>query len=248
VGLRSRTAGRVVVAPENGELDTEAIVCVLNEVEWAYGMQRQPFPAAYPEHPGDLQPLQRELAALSADLLAIGFTVVGRLGRFNPVPVEFISAGSIIDSVPRLRSLLARLVGWPTTEVTLATANAVSAGLAQGAFGLVVDITHRWGQLAEHRARRQVWAQREAQLCAATTQLSAHRQPPIIHRPIPLPLGPIERTGDRLMIASLGAAGAMLAATSDLRWASRLLLAGLPRAARLGREAFCRTIGTSPGY
>jgi cation-transporting P-type ATPase I len=234
--------GRVVVTAENGVLDTEAVLCALAEVEQAYGVHRQPFPIGYPEHPGDLQPLQREIFALAADVAAVGFTVVGRLAQFTPVPVEVVSFGSIIDSVPRLRSLLARLVGWPVTEITLATTNAVSAGLAQGAFGLVVDIAHRWGQLGEHRARRQVWVQREAQLCATPVQPQQPRQP-IPDRPVPLPPGPVERAGDWFMITSFGAAGAMLAATSNPRSASGLLLAGLPRAARLGREAFAAQTG-----
>ena len=182
------------------------------------------------------------MSALAADLGAIGFTVVGRLAQITPVPIEVLSFGSIIDSVPRLRSLLARLLGWPMTEMTLAMTNAVSAGLTQGAFGLVVDISHRWGQLAEQRARRQIWAQREAQLCAIPPQPPLRRQP-AADRPVPLPPGPIERTGDRLMLLSFGAAGVMLAATSNPNWASRLLLAGAPRAARLGREAFAAQVG-----
>jgi cation-transporting P-type ATPase I len=234
--------GRAVVAAENGELDLQAALAALAEVEHAHGMQRQPFPAGYPEHPGDVQPLQRERSALAADLVAVSFTAFGRLAQFTPVPIELVSFVSIIDSVPRLRSVLTRLLGPPTTEVTLSMANAVSAGLAQGAFGLVVDIAHRWGQLAEHRARRQVWARREAQLCADPTQPHPQRQP-IIDRPVPLPPGPIERTGDGLMITSFGAAGAMMAVTSNPRWASQLLLVGAPRAARLGREAFAAQLG-----
>lgn len=233
--------GRVVAASDTGTLDTDALVHALAEVEEAHGAGRQPFAGGDPEHPGDLQPLQRELAALTADFCALGFTVVGRIAQLTPVPVELISLGTMIDAFPRLRSLLARLLGWPVTEVTLATANAVSAALAHGGFGLIVDIAHRSGQLAERRARRVAWMEREAQLCAVPAQLVPLRVRG--KRPVPLPPGPIERASDRLMVASWGAAGALALATSSPHRAGRLLLSGLPRAARLGREAFAAQLG-----
>jgi cation-transporting ATPase I len=234
--------GRVVVATEHDRVDTETIVQVIAEAERAVGVHRQPFPVQCPEHPGDLQPLQRQLAALAANLGAAGFTLVGRLAELTPLPVEQVSFVSIVDTVPRLRSLVARLLGWPVTEVSLAMASAVSAALTQGTFGLVVDVVHRGGQFAELRARRQAWAHREAQLCATRGEPHVFQWPGE-GRPVPLPLGPIERTSERLILASAGASGLAWAVTSNPRRASQLVLAGLPRAARLGREAFAAQLG-----
>ena len=55
---------------------------------------------------------------------------------------------------------------------------------------------------------------------------------------MPLPGGPVERYSDRAAIAALGAAGAMYLATASPRRAAAVLLAGVPKAGRLGREAF----------
>ena len=55
---------------------------------------------------------------------------------------------------------------------------------------------------------------------------------------MPLPNGPIERYSDRAAVGSLAAVGVVLGLTRDPRRASDLLLAGIPKAATLGRESF----------
>jgi cation-transporting ATPase I len=62
-------------------------------------------------------------------------------------------------------------------------------------------------------------------------------------RPGPLPCGPVEVFADRAWTASLAAAGAMLVSTRNPAMAGRALEAGVPKAARYGKEAFAATIG-----
>ncbi|MDQ4131213.1 MAG: HAD-IC family P-type ATPase, partial [Actinomycetota bacterium] len=62
-------------------------------------------------------------------------------------------------------------------------------------------------------------------------------------RPVAVPDGPIESYAERAWFASLAAAGVTLPATRNLERASAALAAGIPKAARLGREAFATHLG-----
>ncbi|WP_051054122.1 HAD-IC family P-type ATPase [Frankia sp. QA3] len=61
------------------------------------------------------------------------------------------------------------------------------------------------------------------------------------HRPRPLPAGPIERCADRMATVGLAVGAAGLLATGSPRVGGELVLATVPRAARLGREVFAAT-------
>jgi cation-transporting ATPase I len=61
-------------------------------------------------------------------------------------------------------------------------------------------------------------------------------------RPTPFPPGPVELFADRVAAVSLAASGAVLTVTGDLSRAAKLLLIGVPPAARLGREAFAAVL------
>ena len=132
-------------------------------------------------------------------------------------------------------------LGHPVTDFSLAMANALAQALGQGPAGLLVDIGNRLLQISEIQARQAVWAEREA-------ELAQHRHGPVtplvpVPRPVPLPAGPIERYTDQASLASLGAFGVTWALTGSPRAGTTALMAGLPKAARMGREAFASQAG-----
>ncbi len=61
------------------------------------------------------------------------------------------------------------------------------------------------------------------------------------HRPRPVPAGPIERSAERMAAVGLAVGTASLLATGSPRVGGELVLATVPRAARLGREVFAAT-------
>ena len=61
--------------------------------------------------------------------------------------------------------------------------------------------------------------------------------------PVPLPDGPLETYAQRVAFGSLGAGGLTFVATRNPRRTADVLLAAVPRAARLGRESFAASAG-----
>lgn len=191
------------------------------------------------EHPADREPLFRQLAALGADGAGLALGAFGRALAATPLPAELASLFSVVDSEPRARALLESLVGRPLTDLGLAVGNAVAQGLGQGPSGLVSDMALRASLIAELLARRGGFERAEAARWGAVEHPDVPRPLPEPGRPCPLPPGPVERHADRSAIAALATAAATYAGTRSARQATSILVAGLPKAARMSRETFC---------
>lgn len=233
---------RVAVAFDGGKINLDTIIGLIEAVEEADDVHDTPFPEEAPDHPGDAEPARRALTALAGDVVGLSLSLVGRVARRSPLPVELASLLSFVDSQPRLRSLLEQRLGRSATDMGLALTNAFAQGIAEGPYGLAVDIVHRGDLLTEIRARRRVWSTREPELYA-NPRGKPIACPPVGPRPVPLPDGPVERYADQAGLASLGGFAVTLAATRDPRRATQALLAGMPKAARLGRESFAAQLG-----
>jgi cation-transporting P-type ATPase I len=231
--------GRVVIQLEDGSVDTSALVEVVEAIERAHGIATEGFPADRPDHPGDREPMGRELAALVADGLGLGVAVLGRAARLAQLPIELAALVPLVQAQPRLTHRLEALVGRPVVDVSFAFANAAAAALSQGPLGLVADAGHRALRLREIDGANRVWREREPALSADLAD--APPAVPSLDRPADAPAGPAEAYAERAGAASVLATGAMLA-TGQPRRASGLLLAGTPRAARLGPEAFAANL------
>lgn len=229
--------GRVVVAFDGDVVDLDDLIEVVESVEEAHGVHQERFPHERPEHPGDDEPLHRATLALGADVVGLGLSIFGSVLQATPIPAEITAVLSLVDSQPRVRRLLEHTVGRPATELGLALANAVAQALSQGPLGLIVDAAQRGSLLVEHQSRRTAWARREPELCEPGRPRVSEAID-VVSRPVPLPGGPVESYSDRAALGSLAAFGVALAATRDPRRSANALLAGLPKAARLGREAF----------
>ncbi|MDQ6946571.1 MAG: hypothetical protein M3256_09920, partial [Actinomycetota bacterium] len=233
--------GRVAVVFDGEALSGEDLLGVVEGIEEAHETGDERFPADRPEFPGDAEPLHRNVAALAADVVGLGASVFGQLLEATPIPAELASLVTLIDSTPRVRRVLETHFGHPVTDFSLAMANALAQALGQGPAGLLVDIGNRLSQISEIQARQAVWAEREA-------ELAQHHHGPVtalvpVPRPVPLPAGPIERYTDQASLASLAAFGVTWAVTGSARAGTTALMAGLPKAARVGREAFASQAG-----
>lgn len=237
---------RVVVAVEPGVTPVGALVSVVEGIEAAHGVRRARHDdlgwdlADRADHPADVEPIHRSIATITGNTVALGAALAGRLTRFPRLPVELAGIASVIDHVPWARSRAEALFGRRTVDLVLPLLSATANGGAQGPIGIMVDLAHHTSILTELRSRHRVWQRREPHLYADHEAVD----PPVLApRPVPLPGGPVEEWAAWIpAVSAIGALG-VFAATRRPRRAADLLLAGVPKAARLGREAFATQLG-----
>lgn len=235
--------GRVVVAFDPDLSSPEVLLETIREVEEAHEVGNERFPLDRPEHPGDLEPLRRDAIALGADVLGLGASVFGQLLRATPLPVELASLVSLVDNEPRLRGFMEQHLGTPITDLGLGLSNAFVQALSQGPLGLAVDIGHRANLVRESRERRRSWERREPELHPSPLEMPPGTMA-TEKRATPMPTGPLERYADVATLASMGAFGVTLAFTGSPRRAASFVVAGLPKAGRMGREAFAASFAS----
>lgn len=235
---------RLVVSFDAECWDVEELVSLLADAERACGVDDQPFSADAPEHPGDIEPLLRCVIELGADVAGFWIAVLGRLTAFRvtPLQIDLLAAFSMLEGTPRLRKLVDERIGIQASSLVLGVANALAQGLVQSPIGPAVDIAYRTLQVGERLTRLRVWREREPALCAAP-RAHALDTAPVDMRPAPLPAGPIEKYAEIALAGSVGAFGLGVATTGSVADAVAPLLLGLPRPARLGREAFASMLG-----
>jgi cation-transporting ATPase I len=222
----------VVVSFDGGRTDVGRVADVIGSLEEAYGAGAHAGVVA--DHPADTAPAGRTIAVLAGDVLALGFSAVGRLTRLPPLPVEAASVLTAVEGVGPLRRALGT---HPRAATGAALASAALQGLGQGPVGLAVDMAYRASILSERLARRQAWMRVEPQVCGGRPEVALAPQP-VDDRPVALPQTLAERYAQTSSLVSLAGAAVSLGLTRNPRRAADLLLAGLPRAARLGVESF----------
>ncbi|MGZ4489539.1 MAG: HAD-IC family P-type ATPase [Nocardioidaceae bacterium] len=234
--------GRVVVAFDGDQVELDDLVEVIEGVEEAHDLHKEPFPEERAEHPGDVEPLHRQLFSVGADVAGLGLSAFGRAARRSPLPAELASLLSLVDSTPRLRALLEARVGDATADLLLAASNAVGQGLAQGPLGLLVDAGHRLALIGDIAARRTVWHEREPELHGRPSRTGTV---PVEHepRPAPLPPGPVERYSDAAALAAMATALSTFGVTRNQSNAVTALVCGTPKGARLTHEVFSSVLG-----
>lgn len=206
--------------------------------------EREGGAAVAPADTPSLGAAQQAFTALAADVAGLGLAAVGRVLRRTPLPTELASAATFVDHQPRLREAVERAVGQNRANVLLALANAAAQALGQGSTGLLVDAAYRAMQVAEARARTTTWQDAEPRLLETVDHATAPADDDLLEpRPVPLPLGPVERHGDVVGMGAAGGFAVTAAATGSLRKAAGVALSTLPKAGRLGREGFATTFG-----
>jgi cation-transporting ATPase I len=224
--------GEVLVAFDEG-LTPDRLVDIVSAVERDNGVSDEPLPEH--GHPADPGPLAAETMALAADWISFGIAATGRVARLPRLPRGTRVAVALIDTQPRLRRQLEQRLGRYGSDVVIALSNAALHGLTQEPEALAVDGVYRLLLVAELRERRRVWCDREGDMRKGGLPDTPPRK---AERPCPLPPGPVESYSDKAALASLAGAGGILAMSADPGAAAEIVLASVPKAAMLGRNAF----------
>jgi calcium-translocating P-type ATPase len=230
--------GRVIVALEpSAALTLAELVAVVDQVERDHlaetGADNDRGTAAAPTDRGRVD---QAIWALAVNVAGLVLSGVGATVRLTPLPAELAALISAVDAQPRLRGLLEVVLGRAATDLGLAVLSAAGQGLAGGWFGLGVDAVQRISMLGEARAAHDAWRAREDELLAGPQWAAA--EPVVVERPCLLPPGPVETYAEPAALLGLVATGVALSATASPRRAAALALAAVPKAARMGREAF----------
>ena len=119
VGLAEVNAnlGRVVVAFDEDRTSVERIVDAIEGLEACHGNETLGFPHDRPEHPGDIEPLRRQVVAIGADILGAGVSTLRRALRIAGLPEDVGLLLTLVDSTPRIRQEVSR--DWESPRLTL---------------------------------------------------------------------------------------------------------------------------------
>ncbi|TJZ44527.1 cation-translocating P-type ATPase [Streptomyces piniterrae] len=234
--------GHVLIAYAEGSVGLESLVATVEAVEEAHGAHRV-AESADGRHPDDDLAVSAAAVALAADCLGVGTALLGRLTALPAVPSPVRALVALADALPQARQQWERRIGRTRTDVLFAVVNAAVHGTSSGATPLAVDAAYRGFQLYEILARRRAWNLRERELVVRGGAAQPQECPGRARRPCPLPPGPVEKAADRTALGQLLGGAAVLLRTGDPVAAGDAVLATVPKAAGLGREAFATVLG-----
>ena len=229
-------------------LDDESPLDLLPDVGVAvdarHGRDHEPFCGA--GHPASRQTVVREAVLIGAYLAGGSAAVVGRLMRAAPIPPlppGVATLAAMADASPQVRQGLERRIGRPATDLVLGGGVALTHALAFQPSGPLINSAHRLIRIVEMRSHLATLDRHAKHLATVPGAFTAEpfAVPP---RPVPLPYGPVERAAWTIP-AALAAAAGTYALSRDAGRAQGVLAAGVPKAARLGRDAFAAQLGMS---
>src|SRR6478752_9504732 len=234
---------RLIISFDDDAYTLAELLVVVEQAERTAGIENARFRDELWEHPADAEGIERLLVGLCADALG---TVSGLGLKFSPLPALRVagtlgSLFSIAQSTSRLRKPLDDRFGPQRADLMLDMAAAAAHGAAQRPGSAFVELCHKFSRLGEAQSRRRTWELREQELFAIPAEVAALPSPE--PRPRALPRGPIEEYADRAWIVSLGGFAVSFLTTRSVQRAVAALFGGLPRPARLGREAFAADLG-----
>ncbi|WP_405141746.1 cation-translocating P-type ATPase [Sphaerisporangium sp. NBC_01403] len=184
----------------------------------------------------------RALVELGAGVMGVGVTLAGRVTRVTKAPAALPALLQLAESTPRVRHEVERRVGRPTANMVFATTRFAAQTLALRPLGLFIDSVAAAGRLAESTVARRAWTAREEEF-AGKKGGYRHIRTAVTPRPRPVPYGPIERYADTVSVGALASYGITSIVSPDHERALAMLVAGTPKAARLGRDAFVSAVG-----
>lgn len=233
---------RVVFAFERGAYGIAELEAVVAAAE----RQAQVFPGGNedwgPEHPADVEPLERLRLEVTAELVAAALALVLELSPLRPSTVAGHALGIVsLLRGTRLRELLHERLGEARAEHMLSLLAALTQGAAQRPMTAIVEAWHKAALLVEAEALHQIWVQREGELTEEPSAPAAVAAT----RPKPVPGGPIEEYADRAWELALASFGVSFLATRSVSRSVSALFGAIPRPARLGRELFAAELARS---
>ena len=204
---------------------------------------------------GDRAAVAVPLVAAGMDVAAVAGAVIGQLGRFPAAPRAARAAVAVVRYQPRVVALIQTRLGAIGTDLVLTAATAVAHGWGHAPAVPMLDLAQRVGQLTEVLAYREAWAEWEPVLTATdrprtSTPIAIPSTPGLEPGKGPLIAGPsvdgngqIESYLDQAASGSLVAAAGALLGGGGVEDVSGAVLAGVPKAAALGREGFASVLG-----
>jgi cation-transporting P-type ATPase I len=233
----------LVMVLHGDETPVDALLDVVEAVEAAHDVSGEPFSAI--GHPANRQTVIRETFLVGAYLVGGGAAIAGRLVRATPLPPGVATLAAMADAAPQVRGGLERRIGRPATDLVLGGGVAITHAFAYQPSGPLINSVHRMIRIVEMRGHLATW-NRHAQRMVPVPG-AFHADPiDVPPRPVPLPYGPVERAAWTIP-AALTAAVGTYALGRDADRAQGVLAAGVPKAARLGRDAFAAQLGMSAG-
>ena len=191
-----------IEAEADEESVLKAVLEVVEGVEEAHHAADEPLPV----HPASPETAERAAWSAAGQLAALPFAVAGRLLRISPLRPEIASLVTIVDTQPRLRRIVASMVGERNAGIVLAGLSAAAQASSTGILGLTVDAIRHGLRTAEYNAYSATWAAAEPHLTGAPDRASA----PCTDRPPrgkPLRRGPVERYADQAAVIAGAAFG-----------------------------------------
>ncbi len=229
----------LVMVLHGDDVSVDDLLDVIEAVEEFHDAARSPF--AIGPRPPDGQALVREAALVGVYVAAGGTALAGRLLHRVGLPPAVATLTAMADAAPQVRGTLERRVGRLTSDLIIGGGAAVAHALAYQPTGPLMNSVHRMIRVAETRKYAQAWHRRAEHL--DTGEGSFHTAPlDLQERPVSLPYGPVEKAAWTIPAAIAGAVGTF-AVTHDALRAQGVLAAGVPKAARMGRDAFAAQVG-----
>lgn len=228
--------GRVVIRFDPDVVDVSAFHPLINDLEAQHDLTG--IPRASVNHPGNAEVLLQDFTALAAEFFGVGFAALSAVLPVRTAPSAVVSSLSLLDSVPRFRARLERRLGPSATETVLTLGNSLVHSVSGNPVSAISQTASRFVKYRETAARHRSWAH-----WADSSDHGTSFE--VRSRPRPLRPGPVERTADALGMLALAGSGAALALTRNPQRASAVLSAGVPRAAKSGREGFAAQLSTT---
>ncbi|MTD54713.1 cation-translocating P-type ATPase [Amycolatopsis pithecellobii] len=229
--------GRALVVHDADVTDRRAVLATIAEAERRAplaGHGRAPASATHPGNPG---PGLLDVVAFGLNLAGAGYTAAGSLLPVPGLRSRWPTISTMVDSTPRLRKVVESALGRPATDAVLAFTGVAGQIATRRPFGLLTDAGYRLLLSGEALGRQQAWRQWER---ATATHAGAHEAGAMDYRgrPVPLPDGPVEKVATTSAALAVAAYAGVRVTARGAERANAVLTAGVPRAAKVGREGF----------
>jgi cation-transporting ATPase I len=240
----NRDTRRVVFSFEPDGCSPEELDALVEQAERAAGAGGASFAEDGRAHPADTHHALRHLVELAADSASFVLALALRISPLPTMPFagNLAAVISVLQSSPGLREGIEQRLGKERGEFLLNLASSFAQVAAHRPFNALVDALHKLSLLREAHAQQKVWEARGETLCREPSRAAASEP---LERPTDLPQGPIEDYADSAWFVSLGGFALSFLTTRSFQRATAALFGGLPRPARLGREAFAAELSLS---
>ncbi|MEW1836797.1 cation-transporting P-type ATPase [Nonomuraea angiospora] len=230
--------GCVFVACDVTTDDMDKLVAVVEEFDEAEAEVGDDAPALAQD---GVEQQDRSVVSLGLHLAGTGLALAGRLAGVPRLSTAVPGLLTLAEHTPLVRRELEERIGKPGADALIAATRVVSHTLAMRPMSLLIDSVAAAGRYIDSRAGLKAWEQREEQF-AAVTGAYRHTRAATPPRPDRLPRGPVERYADAASAVSLAGLGLTTVLSSDRERGLSVLIAGIPKAANLGREAFASAV------